>query len=322
MTRSTAVAVVIPCYRQAHLLGDALRSCLDQEPPPAEIIVVDDGSPDDVAAAVAAFDEPRIRLVCQQNGGLSAARNTGLVASTSPFVVFLDADDMLRPGALAAGLACHAAHLAAAFVWGGFQNVDANGRAFGRTIARRPRCEPLFDIMAGNIIGMHGAVMYRREPLLAAGGFDQALRTVEDWDIYIRLVREHPVGWHDGIVANYRRHGNTITGDYDGMLRGGLTMLEHFRPSPGEAPALVRAWRLGRARFVGRNMRKAVLAGLRGLGQGHVRPLLRASRIVVRYTLFLLPAPRPGFAVRALARQVLQTTPTQLSGSSLPVAAE
>jgi glycosyltransferase involved in cell wall biosynthesis len=314
MTSSTAVAVVIPCYRQAHLLGEALESCLEQEPPPTEIIVVDDGSPDDVRAAVAAFDDPRIRLVRRSNGGLSAARNTGLVASTSPLIVFLDADDTLRPGALAAGLACHAAHPAAAFVWGGFQNMDANGRPFGRAVVRRPRRAPFIEITIGNIIGMHGAVMYRRAPLIDAGGFDEALRTVEDWDMYLRLAKEHPVSWHDGIVANYRRHGNTITGDYDGMLRGGLTMLEHFRPSIGEAPALVRAWSLGRARFVGRNLRKALLAGLRGLRQGHFRPLLRAIRTVVRYTWFLLPSPRPGFAVRAVARQVLQTRPAPANG--------
>jgi len=314
MTSSTAVAVVIPCYRQAHLLADALQSCLDQEPPPAEIIVVDDGSPDDVGAAVAAVNEPRIRLVRRPNGGLAAARNTGLVASTSPFVVFLDSDDTLRPGALAAGLACHAAHPAAAFVWGGFQNMDASGRPFGRSIIRRPRSEPFIDIVIGNIIGMHGAVMYRRAPLVTAGGFDEALRTVEDWDMYLRLAKKHPVACHDAIVANYRRHGNTITGNYDGMLRGGLIMLEHFRPSLDAAPALIRAWRLGRAKFIGRNMRKALLAGLSGLRRGQVRPLLRAIRTIVCHTWFLLPSARPGFAVRAVARQVLQVNSAPVNG--------
>ncbi len=101
------VAIIIPCYRQAHLLGEALESCAEQQPLPAEIIVVDDGSPDDVSAAVAPYAERLpIRLIRRENGGLSAARNTGLEASQSAYLVFLDADDRLCPGAVAAGLAC------------------------------------------------------------------------------------------------------------------------------------------------------------------------------------------------------------------------
>jgi glycosyltransferase involved in cell wall biosynthesis len=314
MNSATAVSVVIPCYKQAHLLGDALRSCLAQEPAPDEIIVVDDGSPDNVAGAVAAVGDSRIRLLRRENGGLSAARNTGLVASTSPFVIFLDADDTLRPGAIAAGLACHAANPGAAFVWGGFQNMDAQGRLYGPLMARRPQAAPLVDLLAGNIVGMHAAVMYRREPLTAAGGFDQALRTVEDWDMYLRLAAVHPVAWHDAPVANYRRYDNSMSTDFDRMLRGGLIMLEHFRPAGGADPALVHAWRLGRARFVGRNIRKAFLAGLRGVGSGSVRPLLRATRVVARYGRYLLPSMRPGFAVRPIERQVLRHMTTQTNG--------
>ncbi len=314
MASATSVAVVIPCYQQAHLVGEALRSCLDQEPAPGEVIVVDDGSPDDVAGAVAAMGDPRIRLVRRDNGGLSAARNTGLAASTCPFLIFLDADDTLRPGAVAAGLACHATHPGAAFVWGGYQNMDADGRLYGPLTARRPKAAPLVDLLAGNIVGMHAAVMYRREPLVAAGGFDEALRTVEDWDMYLRLAAAHPVGWHDTAVANYRRYEHSMSTDYDGMLKGGLTMLEHFRPAAGADPARTAAWRLGRARFVGRNLRKALLAGLRGLGGGSVRPMLRASRVVAQYGWYLLPSLRPGFAVRPMERRVLRPMATQPNG--------
>lgn len=314
MIRALSVDVVIPCYRQAHFLGEAVRSCLDQAPLPVQIIVVDDGSPDDVAAAVTALNSPCVRLVRRRNGGLSAARNTGLIACSSPYVVFLDADDTLRPGALAAGLACHARHPGAAFVWGGYQNMDQHGRPYGPSVARQPRRAPLVDILVGNIIGMHGAVMYRRAPLMAAGGFDEALRTVEDWDIYLRLARDHPVAWHDTIVAHYRRHGDSLSADYDRMLKGGLTMLERFRPTVSDTPELTRAWSRGRRRFVTRNLRKALLTGFQGLGHGRLQPLLRASLTAFRHGVFLLPAMRPGFAVRAVARRVLEQTPSPVNG--------
>jgi glycosyltransferase involved in cell wall biosynthesis len=305
MTNTSAVAVVIPCYKQAHFLGDALRSCLAQEVPPAEIIVVDDGSPDDVAAAVAALGEPRIQLVRRPNGGISAARNTGLVASTSPFIVFLDADDTLRPCALSAGLACHAANPAAAFVWGGYQAMDGQGRPFGPPHVRRPRADTLLDLLVGNIVSAPCTVMYRSEPLLAAGGFDETLSPVADWDSYLRLAAAHPVASHDAIVARYRRYDTSMSTDHEYMLRGGLTMFEYHRPSAKAPRALVRAWRRGRARFVGRHLRKALLAALRGLGHGDIRPLLRAGG-VPRYAWYVLPAQRPGFAVRAMNRQVLR----------------
>jgi hypothetical protein len=235
------------------------------------------------------------------------------VASTSPFLVFLDADDTLRPGALAASLACCTANPEAAFVWGGRQNMDLQGRTHGRPCIREPGVDVVLDLLTGNIVGAPCAVMFRREPLLAAGGFDETLSPVADWDIYLRLASAHAVAKHDAIVANYRSYDGSMSANYEFMLRGGLTMLEHFRPSSGDRPALVRAWRRGRARYVGRHMRKALLAALRGFGRGDLRPLFSASRMVGAYLWYVLPSPRPGFAVRAIDRQVLRPMATRCS---------
>ena len=186
------VAVIIPCYRQAHLLGEALESCAAQHPLPAEVIVIDDGSPDDVSAAVEPFAECLpIRLVRRENGGLSAARNTGLEVGRSPYLFFLDADDRLCRGAVAAGLDCLAAHPDTAFVWGGYRNMDLAGRHYGAPSLPAPGPEPLLDLFGGNVIGMHATVMYRRAPLIAAGGFAEGLRACEDWDVYLHLAKAH-----------------------------------------------------------------------------------------------------------------------------------
>ena len=131
--------------------------------------------------------------------------------------------------------------------------------------------------------------------------------------MYLRLAAAHPVACHDTPVANYRLYDNSMSTDFDRMLRGGLTMLEHFRPAGGADAALASTWRLGRARFVGRNFRKALLAGLRDLGRGSVRPMLRASRVVAQYWWYLLPWVRPQFAV-ATTRQVLRQPQPQANG--------
>src|ERR1700683_5783441 len=96
------VAVIIPTFNHAHFLVDAITSVLEQTRQADEIIVVDDGSIDDPATVVAQFQ--RVRLIRQDNRGLSAARNTGLRGCKTSHVVFLDADDRLFPTALQAGL--------------------------------------------------------------------------------------------------------------------------------------------------------------------------------------------------------------------------
>ena len=92
------VAVIIPTFNHARFLAEAIKSVLAQTRPADEIIVVDDGSTDDPAAVVAKF--PTVRLIRQDNRGLSAARNTGLRNCKASHIVFLDADDRLLPTAL------------------------------------------------------------------------------------------------------------------------------------------------------------------------------------------------------------------------------
>src|SRR5215211_9350661 len=98
------VSVVIPCYNQAHFLGEAIESVLSQSYRNFEILVVDDGSTDNTSEVASRYE--RVRIVRQENRGLSGARNRGLREAKGEYVVFLDADDRLLPGALEASLGC------------------------------------------------------------------------------------------------------------------------------------------------------------------------------------------------------------------------
>lgn len=87
------VTVIIPCYNAENYLGEALESILQQKRRPEEIIVVDDGSMDS-SVRIARSYEPHIRLIRQENKGAAAARNNGIAEAKSPFLSFLDADDV------------------------------------------------------------------------------------------------------------------------------------------------------------------------------------------------------------------------------------
>jgi glycosyltransferase involved in cell wall biosynthesis len=95
-------SIVIPMYNRARFIARALNSCLSQDFTDFEIVVVDDGSTDGSADVVRCFTDGRIRLVCHEmNRGVSPARNTGVAAASGEWVIYLDSDDELLPGALA-----------------------------------------------------------------------------------------------------------------------------------------------------------------------------------------------------------------------------
>ena len=95
------VSVMMPAYNAENYIEAAVKSVLAQSYDHWELIVVDDGSTDGTASVVAEFDDPRIKLFKQSNGGESAARNTAIRQMQGEFVAFLDADDMYLPDHLA-----------------------------------------------------------------------------------------------------------------------------------------------------------------------------------------------------------------------------
>jgi glycosyltransferase involved in cell wall biosynthesis len=101
------LSVVVPVHNVEQYVGACLDSIRSQHYRSIEIVVVDDGSPDDSMAIVRrhAAKDSRIRLVERPNGGLSAARNTGVEAATGQFLTFVDSDDLVTAGGLAAAMA-------------------------------------------------------------------------------------------------------------------------------------------------------------------------------------------------------------------------
>jgi glycosyltransferase involved in cell wall biosynthesis len=217
------ISVVIPCYNQAHYLGEAISSALDQNYQNIEVIVVDDGSTDGTAEVAGRYSQ--VKCIRQANRGLAAARNRGLEASRGEYVVFLDADDRLAPGAIAVGTGWLDSHPDCAFVSGHYNLIDAEGWPMPHMASPCAEADHYRALLRRNYIGMPATVMYRRPVLEIVKGFDTSRRACEDYDLYLRIARRFPVLCHHHLVAEYRQHGGNMSRNYALMIRSSLSVL-------------------------------------------------------------------------------------------------
>jgi glycosyltransferase involved in cell wall biosynthesis len=189
------VSIVIPCHNQARFLPDAIDSALAQTVPPHEVIVVDDGSTDDVAAVVRRYDG--VKLIRQDNAGVSAARNTGVRAARGTWIATLDADDKLAPAYIERLIG------KADIVSSTLETFGAESRTW-----KPPKARPTTaDFVRMNHIMC--CSLFRREWWERVGGYDEAMRNgYEDWDFWVRCSAAGA-----GVLAvpetlfYYRKHG-------------------------------------------------------------------------------------------------------------------
>jgi len=222
-----SVTVVIPAYKAAESIGRALESVQAQTwPGPLEVIVTDDGSPDDTAEIVSR-DFPRVRLIRQENAGVSAARNRGIEAARGTYISFLDADDVFLPRKLERQVGVlearpeidHCACLLEPRTLYG-RRVRLHPERPGNTIEMRfPRY--LDRGYPPTTIGM----VCRARSLREIGGFDERVRRFEDYELWLRvlaggqrmvLLEEYLHAWY--LYEESLSHGREALAKYQYMF--------------------------------------------------------------------------------------------------------
>ncbi len=180
-----SLSVVIPYYRGAAVIGEAVESVLAQTLPALEIVICDDGSPDDLDAALGDLRE-RVVVVRQQNGGIAAAMNATTRAARGEFVVQLDQDDAFLPGRLEAIAAVLRARPDLDIV-ASDAIVEMGGSEIVTLDAiKRYEDGDLRAAMLRTCLFLWPAI--RRSRLLAAGGYDESFAVMQDWECFARLV--------------------------------------------------------------------------------------------------------------------------------------
>jgi glycosyltransferase involved in cell wall biosynthesis len=220
---SPLVSIIIPAYvtnaEQARLLDETLASVEQQPYRSFETIVVDDGSPLPVQSA--ARERAHAITLRQKNQGPALARNAGIRASRGQYLVFLDADDHLLPGALDAGLRALTEHPECGFCVGRREEMTFEGADVPWGVAALPKQTQLYLTLLGFdwYIIPPSSAMFRREVVEQVGGFRDPWGA-DDLDFYLRVAKDH-LGWcyDDPAVTRYRRYSASSSRDGERMLR-------------------------------------------------------------------------------------------------------
>lgn len=183
------ISVVIPLYNKEAIVERSLQSVLTQDFRDFEVVVVDDGSTDRSAEIVRSISDTRLRLVSQENGGPSKARNTGVREARGEWIVFLDADDELLPGALENYDNLIKKYPEADFIACSFYNQCGKQRTTGIQQRERKLDNPFKEHVLGRFFTRTGAFACKRE-LLSDTPFNEQIRRFEDLEFLFRIYKK------------------------------------------------------------------------------------------------------------------------------------
>ncbi len=222
------VTVVIPAYNRESLIGEAIESVLAQETDfPYEVIVVDDGSTDRTGEVARSYGSS-VRVLEKENGGPASARNTGVLAASSPLIAFLDSDDLMLPGRLARQAEFLLAHPEVVLTFGnlvmdadaGWNYLQACNLPFvpGQWLLVD---EPYRRLLTEGNFVTNVTTMFRREDYIAAGMMNESLRVSEDYELWSRMCSMGRFAYCCVPFARVRRDldDNLMSSDYESTDR-------------------------------------------------------------------------------------------------------
>ncbi|KOR35686.1 glycosyl transferase [Planktothricoides sp. SR001] len=256
-TQPPQVSVIIPAYNGSRDIQQAIESVFTQTYQNWELIIVDDGSTDNTRQVVQQYGH-KLRYFYQENQGVAAARNRGILEAKGELIAFLDQDDWFLPDKLALQVASFPEHPSIGIVHSGWQIVNETGGAISDIALWHILPDlSLADWLLWKPVFL-GAMLFRRDWLEFAGGFNCRYHQAPDVDLVLRLaVMGCKAAWVNQKTVCYRQHETNASRNTPLQVRECQTVLERLfaRPNlPDEIRQLARqarynnlvwsAWRL------------------------------------------------------------------------------
>lgn len=242
MAEFPTVSIIVPAYNVAPYLGETLDSVLAQTRADYEVVLVNDGSTDKTAQIVEQYRERfagKLVYVWQENRGLAAARNTAIRTARGKYVALLDSDDVWLPGYLACMLGLLEADetldlaFPNAIFWG---SPQFDGRDFQSVFPPNPPIT--LEKLLGRESSVFGLATIRRELVLEVGGYDEALRASEDFDLWLRLLqRGCKFGYAAEPLVKYRFRADSLSNTGIPHYQNRMKVCEKMLRATGMTPA-------------------------------------------------------------------------------------
>jgi glycosyltransferase involved in cell wall biosynthesis len=211
-----AVSVIMPAYNVAPYIGEALDSAFAQTFKNYEVIVVNDGSPDsEELERVLAPYRDRIVYIVQENRGLAGARNTAIRVARGEFIALLDSDDAWEPDYLKVQIEMMRSDPSIDVLYSDAR-IFGDGEGVGRTLMDMcpSEGEVTFERMLTQECNVLICATARRATVIRVGMFDESLRSSEDFDLWLRIIKSGGrIAYHRQILARYRRRPSSLSAD-------------------------------------------------------------------------------------------------------------
>ena len=213
MSGTPSVTVLMPAYNAGLYIREAMESVLAQTFTDFEFFIFDDGSTDVTPAILAAFDDPRIRLVSRPNRGLIATLNEGLAAASAPLIARMDADDISLPERLQQQVAFMGAHPDYVLLGSDVVYTDREGRPIMRINAGGYSDEELRSNFHTRCPLFHPSVIFRKEVVLDAGGYPAGALLFEDWLLWKEVMERGKAAVLPEALVHMRLNPESVTVD-------------------------------------------------------------------------------------------------------------
>lgn len=213
MENKPLVSIIMPAYNAEKTIVESIESVLRQTYKNWELIIVNDGSKDSTTAVVLAFNDERLRLIEQENGGVANARNNGINNAKGEYIAFLDSDDLWVEEKLERQIGT--------LEGGKYKMSYAKTWCFEENSNQIRDC---FVNVALDFVDRDKILIYDFIPILTVliakdvldevGCFDETLHGVEDWDLWIRVLQKYEAIYSDDFLAKYRISSTGLSGNF------------------------------------------------------------------------------------------------------------
>jgi len=213
------VSVIIPAYNAMAFLPETLESVRNQTFTDYEVLIINDGSTDNIVEWSSQIQDTRVKLIDQENKGLSGARNSGIWHSQGEYLAFLDADDVWEKTKLEKQVELLDQNLEVGLVSTWVTTIDSNGELLElHQIPKIEGVELKKELFKYNIIHCGSTPLIRRCCFERVGFFASDLSGAADWDMWLRIARYYPISVIQESLVYYRQHTNNMSKKMRAML--------------------------------------------------------------------------------------------------------